>query len=54
MAGRKFVRCDCCPPERGEIVAEERDGKLIIRVSRHSRTHVASVVLDKPQTVHRE
>src|SRR5262245_57158039 len=37
------LRCDCCVPEIGRMLAEFQDGLLIIRGRRHGRLHFVAL-----------
>jgi len=41
---RTALKCDCCG---SQTVAEVVDGKLVIRVRRHGKTHIFSERLDR-------
>ena len=44
MADRHYIYCDCCP--RRHVVAEVRDGQLIIQARHHGEMHATLLALD--------
>ena len=43
MDTSRVLRCDCCIPEAGRILAEFQDGLLIIWAKRHGRIHFVAL-----------